>query len=60
MQTATRLNDMINEMKASILRKLLPQEKTWESEKMMTAHDQLIILGWNMYRETLLEKLKLR
>ena len=48
---------MVKELKQSILIKLLPSEKFWEVND--TKHDQLIILGWNMYREALLERLKL-
>ena len=49
------LQEMIKELRKTILLQILPQEKTFEEAK--TKHDQLICLGWNMYRQELLEKL---
>ena len=49
---------MLKELKENIIIRILPQEKTWEEAE--TKHDQLIIIGWNMYREELLKVLKLK
>ena len=47
-----------------MLKKLLPPEKTWDElmsdveDKEQTRNDQLIIIGWNMYRNELIKSLK--
>ena len=43
--------------KLRLMEVLLPDEKTWDHPK-MTIHDQLMVLGWNMYREELLLRFK--
>ena len=46
---------MLKEMQLKILDQLLPEEKFFEKNE--TKDDQLIIIGWNMYREELRKKL---
>jgi len=48
---------MVKEIKDNLLIRLLPDEKLLEEAK--TGDDQRIILGWNLYREKLLKRLKL-
>jgi len=45
---------MKTEAQNRLVELLLPKEKGWD-EKGLTTHDKLIHLGWNMYREKLLE-----
>ncbi len=52
-----KLNPMVKEIKDNLLIRLLPDEKLLEEAK--TGDDQRIILGWNLYREKLLKRLKL-
>ena len=49
--------NMLKEIQEKLLIRLLPGEKLWDKD---TKHDQLIIIGWNMYREELLKFLKLK
>ena len=54
---------MIKEMRNNIILKLLPKEKFFEEvisdDKKQMRNDQLIVMGWNMYRQELINLLKL-
>lgn len=46
---------MTKELRKTILLKILPKEKTFGEVE--TKEDQLIVIGWNMYRQELIEKM---
>lgn len=51
---------MITQTKNKLIEMLLPEDIERFNPETMTKDDMLIALGWNMYRDKLLEKLNIK